>query len=340
VSDSENWSAPDDPANRPQDPPPYQQQPYQQQPYQQQQPGNQYYPQPQRQAPKPGVIPLRPLGLGEILDGAVTTIRTYPKQTLGVSALVGAVTSLVTTGIMLLIRTQTDLLVVHLARNPYNRSQLALQTGDTFRAAFVTIIPTLTISTLAHVFLSGILAVIVGKAVLGQPVTFGQAWQHVRPRVGRLLGLSALYTLMVVVGGVLLIAPGMWLYVMFSLASSVLVLEGTTVGRAFGRSRELVDRVWWRTFGILLVASLIAGIVAYVIELPLQLINGGLNELTGAGPVPNLALSVVLTILIQIIAQMITTPFTAAATTLVYVDRRMRREGMDIELTRQAGATR
>jgi hypothetical protein len=329
VSDSENWSAPDDPANRPQDPPPYQQQP-----------ANQYGPQPRRQAPKPGVIPLRPLGLGEILDGAVTTIRTYPKQTLGVAALVGAVTSLVTTGIMILLRTQTDLLVVHFAENPYSRSQLALQTADAFRVAFVTLVPAVAVSTLTQAFLSGFVTVVVGKAVLGQPVTFGQVWQHVRPRVGRLLGLSALYTLVVAVGGVLLIAPGVWLYVLFSLATSALVLEGTTVRRAFGRSRELVERAWWRTFGILLVASLIAGIVAYILELPLELVNGGLNDLTGTGPVPNLTLSVVLTVVIQVIADTITTPFVAAATTLVYVDRRMRREGMDIELARQVGAAR
>ena len=38
--------------------------------------------------PKPGVVPLRPLGLGEILDGAVQTIRLNPKVMLGLSAIV------------------------------------------------------------------------------------------------------------------------------------------------------------------------------------------------------------------------------------------------------------
>ncbi|HYZ54359.1 MAG TPA: hypothetical protein VE733_12795, partial [Streptosporangiaceae bacterium] len=39
-------------------------------------------------APKPGVIPLRPIGLSEILDGAFTAIRRNPRATLGVGAII------------------------------------------------------------------------------------------------------------------------------------------------------------------------------------------------------------------------------------------------------------
>lgn len=46
-------------------------------------------------APKPGVIPLRPLGLGEILEGAISYIRANPKVTLGLSAVVITLTQLV-----------------------------------------------------------------------------------------------------------------------------------------------------------------------------------------------------------------------------------------------------
>ena len=44
-------------------------------------------------APKPGVIPLRPLGVGEILDGAISYIRANPGVTLGLSAVVITLTS-------------------------------------------------------------------------------------------------------------------------------------------------------------------------------------------------------------------------------------------------------
>ncbi|CAM5691684.1 Membrane-anchored glycerophosphoryl diester phosphodiesterase (GDPDase) OS=Streptomyces violarus OX=67380 GN=FHS41_004042 PE=4 SV=1 [Streptomyces violarus] len=46
-------------------------------------------------AAKPGVIPLRPLGVGEILDGAVSTMRTYWRTVLGISLTVAVVTEII-----------------------------------------------------------------------------------------------------------------------------------------------------------------------------------------------------------------------------------------------------
>src|SRR4051794_32416621 len=45
-------------------------------------------------APRPGIIPLRPLGVGELLDGAFTAMRRYPRATLGLSAIIAAVQQL------------------------------------------------------------------------------------------------------------------------------------------------------------------------------------------------------------------------------------------------------
>src|SRR5580692_1307079 len=57
----------------------------------------------QPQAPKPGVIPLRPLGVGEILDGAFTSIRRNPRATLGVAALLLTASAVITTTLSLLL---------------------------------------------------------------------------------------------------------------------------------------------------------------------------------------------------------------------------------------------
>jgi hypothetical protein len=40
-----------------------------------------------------------------------------------------------------------------------------------------------------------------------------------------------------------------------------------------------------------------------------------------------------------VVASAVTWPFTAVATALLYVDRRMRREALDLELARAAGYT-
>ena len=46
-------------------------------------------------AAKPGVIPLRPLGVGEILDGAVSTMRTHWRTVLGISLTVSVIAEIV-----------------------------------------------------------------------------------------------------------------------------------------------------------------------------------------------------------------------------------------------------
>src|SRR5207342_1500510 len=53
-------------------------------------------------APKPGVIPLRPLSVGEILDGAIQCVRANPKIMLGLSATVVTVSQLLSFGLTVL----------------------------------------------------------------------------------------------------------------------------------------------------------------------------------------------------------------------------------------------
>src|SRR5437588_7746932 len=44
---------------------------------------------------KPGVVPLRPLGVGEILDGAISCMRSYPRPMLGLSAIVAVAAQII-----------------------------------------------------------------------------------------------------------------------------------------------------------------------------------------------------------------------------------------------------
>jgi hypothetical protein len=69
---------------------------------------------------KPGVVPLRPLGLGEVLDGAVGVLRRYPRPALGLAALVA------------LVSTICNVLLLVTAFEPFLRvDTAALDRGDT-----------------------------------------------------------------------------------------------------------------------------------------------------------------------------------------------------------------
>ncbi|HEV2780029.1 MAG TPA: hypothetical protein VGX25_11600 [Actinophytocola sp.] len=305
-------------------------------------------PPPRAGALKPGVIPLRPLGVSEILDGAISTMRAHPKPTLGVSAIVVLVSEL-----LLLVATYPLLDDIGRASS-ITQATPPEEVLAAFRAtmSYLGIILVIGLPTL--VLLSGFLTVVAGKAVLGQPIGAGEVWSRVRPRLLALLGLTMVYPAvalgaslvlfvlalavppLAVVVAIALVPLALWLYVLFSLATPALMLENARIGAAFGRSRKLVRGSWWRVFGIELLALVITIILTLIITAPFAYFGGGFDQVT-TEPAPPTVTYLILTTIGGIIAGTVTRPFVAIVTALLYTDQRMRREGMDIELARMAG---
>jgi hypothetical protein len=271
-----------------------------------------------QQPAKPGVIPLRPMAVGEILDGAFTTIRRYPKATLGLSAIVASFGAVIQFVLALAVRNS--------------------ETGDVFDPGpLLALLAGLVISGLASLVLTGMLTVVVGEAVLGRPIDLGEVWRRVRPRIGSLIGAAILVFLTVLLGAIALILPGIYLAVGLAFTTPALILEGQSVTTAMGRSRELVKGDWWRVFGILILASIIASIVGGVISLPFVAASGGGNAFRlGVEPVHLSTLALAVQAIGQIVSKTVTAPISAGVTVLLYIDRRMRREGLDVALARAA----
>ena len=311
-------------------------------------------------APKPGVIPLRPLGLGEILDGAVSYIRANPRVTLGVSAVVLTVTQLIQLAAQVWFF--RDLATLDSLPTSSSDEAFAQLASGGLVATLVGLVLTLIAGTL----LTGLLIVVVGRAVLGQQVSLRETWDAARPRLPGLVGLSLLlFGILLAVFVVLTLpavaafaagAPGLgaglitlgvlagivlatYLFVTFALAAPAYMLERVGVIDALRRSRHLVRTRWWPIFGILLLAALLAGLIAGIIGLPFSLLGGVAGVALGLEEDPLVVTSAVaLTIAAigAILAGTITAPFQAGVTGLLYFDQRMRREGLDIELARSA----
>jgi hypothetical protein len=141
-----------------------------------------------------------------------------------------------------------------------------------------------------------------------------------------------------VLGGLLLLGLGAYLYVAFALAPAAVVLERQGVRASLRRSRALVQGAWWRTFGILLLVNVIAQVLAGILSVPFTALTLLVSWLTGDGEGlnPYEILPLLVTAVGTILAAAVTWPFTAVSSALLYVDRRMRREALDIELTRAA----
>ena len=131
-----------------------------------------------------------------------------------------------------------------------------------------------------------------------------------------------------------------YLYIAFALAPA-----GDRAGAAAAwsaslrRSRALVRGAWWRTFGILLLVNLIAQVIAGILGVPFTVLTLLVRlGRPATGPrTSTRSLPLLVTALGTIVASAVTWPFTAVSTALLYVDRRMRREALDLELARAAG---
>ena len=96
--------------------------------------------------------------------------------------------------------------------------------------------------------------------------TVGQIFERVRPYLWTLILAGVLAALGIFVGLILLIVPGLILLTWWCLMVPVIVLEGKHVGEAFSRSRELVRGHAWTVFGVIIVAGILSGIAAGIIQ--------------------------------------------------------------------------
>lgn len=342
-----------------QQPGPYPQGPYQGGPYQPgQYPQGPYPPGYRPPAPRPGIIPLRPLGLGDILDGTVKLIRSHPKVTLGLSAIVGVVVAVpeaVYQAVSLgdLAGGVTD--PATLQGQPTDVGDVASQAIGTGLSVLLTF--------LATTLLTGLLTRVLGRAVFGGRITAGEAWRMTRSRVWALLGQALLVLVLLLlpaalVGALFVAGIGLdvtaltvvagicvlpWMiYAAFlgtrlALAPAALVLEHLGVVDSMRRSWDLVKGDSWRVFGIILLTQILIGIVSSVASAPFTI--GSVMLLTlGPGSAAVATGAAILIALGQTLTATLTYPFTAGVYGLLYTDRRMRAEAFD--LTLQTAATR
>ena len=201
-------------------------------------------------APKPGIIPLRPLVFSEILDGGIQAIRSNPRMLLWTA--VGLLGVLVAMGLSV---------GLSLAATASSADSQALNVLGQFAGSGAQILVEL-IAICGQTLLAGVVVVSVSESVLGRQATFKQTWARVRPRFWRLLGYTLLSSLGIAAGTVCCILPGYALMAFWALGAPALVLEATGVFAAFSRSWRLVSGSFWRVLGIVVVTGLLAQVIA------------------------------------------------------------------------------
>jgi hypothetical protein len=324
--------------------------------------------------PKPGLIPLRPLDLGTILGASFRVLRRNPRPTFGAALLIQGIVYLVGFGVVGL--------VTFLALSRVNFSSdtdlSAITAGNVGVIGLSLLVPIL-LTIGASALLQGIIVVEVSRAALGEKQSFRQLWGRVRGRFGALIGWTALIILAVtitlaivaglvflfvatlgvagivigviigILGGLALFVGWFWISTKLSLVPSVLVLERLTIRAAVARSWSLTRGYFWRTLGIQLLVAVILSIASQIVSAPLSFIGPLIIQLTdpnGQGGVTTVLIAggiALLSLIVSVVIGAITTVVQSATTALIYLDLRMRKEGLDLELarfveSRQAGA--
>ncbi|NLF03651.1 MAG: hypothetical protein GX593_01330 [Actinomycetales bacterium] len=305
---------------------------------------------------RPGVVPLRPLTVGEVLDGAFRAVRANPGVMFGLTAVVVTVTVVV----QAVLQWYVQGLLAGAFANAFTGfgelDEYFASTLSSSTAQFLTTTPTLGV---AIAVLTGLLIVSVSRSVIGQRASAGEVWAKVRPHALALVGFSLLLNLVfvlvtalivglvvvfaaadqiglvvltVVVGLAALTVLSVWLVVRTILVPAVLVLEDQSLWRGIVRGWRLTRGSFWRLFGVLALAVIIVVVVASVVAVPGAFATTLLFPManpTELGPL-------VVTSVVTVIAETLSTVFLAAVIALQYIDVRMRREGLDVALARAA----
>ncbi|MGI8761921.1 MAG: hypothetical protein ACR2LF_11635 [Jatrophihabitantaceae bacterium] len=254
-----------------------------------------------------GPIALRPLGLAEILDGSVRVLRRNLPTMLVISALVAV-------GYVALIAA----LQLSAFRN-LDQVQLELVTTGL-------------VGGFAGELLTGLLSIPIAQDVLGVRLGPAAIWRAARGRMWALLALA--FVLTVAQDVTLFIVLGIWLWGLWAVAAPALMVERTSLRRAFSRSAYLVSGSWWRVWGIRALGVVLTSVLGLLVTVPFLLLalyaSGRSFSAGAAGAGPTYVL---ITSVGSVIAATVTWPIRAGIDVLLYLDLRMRKEGLDIVLT-------
>ena len=315
--------------------------------------------------PKPGLIPLRPLTLGDILGGSFRVLRRNPRATFGVSLVLQAIVTVVTIVVVGLVTWSV------LSRVDFSTTEDAetIANGAPFLIGLSALVP-VSLSVVVGALLQGIVVLEVSRAALGEKQNAGQLFRRFRGRIGALIGWSALITgaVLVAVGilvglivlfvatlgtagivlavllGLLGLAGGavlyFWLGTKLSLVPSAIVLERLSIRAAVRRSWTLTHGFFWRTLGIELLVAVILNFATQIASVPLSFLSPlivGIVDPNGQGGPTTIAITIgigVLSLVLALVVGAIVAVVQAAATALIYIDLRIRTEGLDLELAR------
>jgi hypothetical protein len=259
--------------------------------------------------------PLRPLTVGDIIDGAFQVLKRAPGAVLAISA------------VFVL---PVQILAAWLQRDSvsdldtfFGDASAQLDSSSTLDGAELGLsLLVLALSAVAPAGVGACLARLVTGWYAGRDQSAGEVFRSLVPVLPSLVGAFLITHLLIGVGLVACVIPGAVVMVFFVVTMPIVAVERVGPVAAIQRSVTLVSKRFWPALGV--VALSVVGSI--VLETSLSFI-----PTIVAFFVPESIAWAVLA-LGAVLAAMIVTPVVASATVLLYLDLRFRVEGLDLQL--------
>jgi hypothetical protein len=269
-----------------------------------------------------GARELHPMGIGEILDVAIKLYRRNA-WTLFRIVLVIAVPLTLLANFILISATPADV-TTHTQKIGNQVFFVSSPTRAEWHTFLAGLAATGVLVMIGYLTATGAAYKAVAEAFLGGQPNWKRSLAFAARRTHSLLWVSVLGGLIVGAAWVFLILPGLYLAVSFTVAIPVVMTEGVRGRKALGRSRRLIRKRWWRTFALLALGSILSVILFYAAALLIAAVTAEEGQRSVVGVATNV-------VAISVLAAL-TIPFSAAYTTVLYFDLRVRREAFDLQL--------
>ena len=315
---------------------------------------------------QPGIIPLRPLTIGDLFSGAFAAIRSNPKVLFGFTIVIMLFVSLIASVSILLSGLGYES-VTNAGSDPQALQQ---STTDEANVLLMQMMSTMVqwLSTFAGTsILTGLLAATVSQLTVGRNLTLSEAWAMTRKRLGSLIGsfaLTALITaapillwIVAVFASIAAVAGSngdLWWLTLLAFAAFIPVLilvyffqikllfaPMTAVLEEIGpvaslkRSWSLVTGEFWPTLARSLLLDIVVGFIGGFVGFVIGLIGTVITMAVASDPLSPIGLAI--SMFCVMLGSGLLLPFSAAFETLMYTDLRIRKENFAAVLA-QAGS--
>jgi hypothetical protein len=258
-------------------------------------------------------VPLRPMSWGDLLDGGFNVLRARPRIVLGLAAVFVVPVQVIVAYFNRNALEDLNTLVDQTLSNAGARPEGGV--GNPWASIFGTVG-----TSLGQALIGASLALLVVAWYSGEQPDGREVLRRLKPRFWSLSGAWLVIHLLEVAGWFTLGIATLVVMTLYLVAAPAIAVEGLGPFKGMSRASSLASPRFWPVLGFAVLSGIVASVLGQVLGLLPQILGLVLGPDFGW-----IALAVG-----AIITQMVSATVVGASTALLYLDLRIRREGMDV----------